>query len=103
MNFEEYVSERNRIFSKQTVNKDYMSVLWASNALGGEVGEFQNIVKKMYRDDGGKLYSKRLVDMVDELGDIMWYWLFTCDTLNIDPEVIMGNNMDKLKKRYNID
>lgn len=80
-----------------------MNLLWASNALGGEVGEFQNIIKKMYRDDNGVITAQRLIKMADELGDVLWYWLFVCDTLKLDPKNVMGLNMNKLKQRYHID
>jgi len=103
MNFERYVSERHRIFNKQDANKECMNIEWASVSLAGEIGEFCNLVKKIKRDDGGVVSAERLLKMGDELGDIIWYWLFVCDVLNMDPEIVMGYNMDKLKKRYHID
>jgi len=103
MKFEDYVNERHRIFNKQDANKEVMNLLWASNSLGGETGEFQNIVKKIYRDYTGKVTDGTLFMMKDELGDVLWYWLFVCDILNLNPETIMEHNMIKLKKRYGIE
>ena len=43
-------------------------------ALGlGEVGEIQNNVKKVYRDDSGVLTDQRRLDIKKECGDVLWY------------------------------
>jgi NTP pyrophosphatase (non-canonical NTP hydrolase) len=43
-------------------------------ALGlGEVGEIQNKVKKVFRDDNGVLQKDRRDSLIDELGDLFWY------------------------------
>jgi len=55
----------------------------------GEVGEFQNLVKKVNRDDGGLITSERMFQMKDEGGDVLWYFLFVCDILKLDPEDVM--------------
>jgi len=102
LNFEEYVNERHKIFNLQDANKECMNINWASLSLGGEVGEFQNIVKKINRDHGGVMNQDILQKMKDELGDVLWYWLFICDILELNPESIMEYNMSKLKKRYGI-
>lgn len=104
MKFEEYIKERNKIFDLQPLGggKETSNLLWASNSLGGETGEFQNIVKKIYRDYDQKITSEKFEDMKDELGDVLWYWLFVCDILDLKPEVIMKYNITKLKQRYGI-
>lgn len=103
MKFEDYVNERHRIFSLQDANKECMNINWGSLSLGGEVGEFQNIVKKIMRDDGGIITADRKMQMKDELGDVLWYWLFVCDILKLNPEDLMEYNMSKLKMRYGIE
>jgi len=103
MKFEEYVKERERIFSQQKTNKETMNINWGSLSLSGEIGEFCNIVKKIMRDDDGVITSISKLQMKDELGDIFWYLLFVCDILKIKPEEIFDYNLHKLKKRYNIE
>jgi len=103
MTFEEYIKERHRIFNIQDANKECMSINWGALSLGGEVGEFQNLVKKIKRDDGGKITLDKRLQMADELGDILWYWLFVCDILKLSPEAIMEYNMNKLKTRYDLE
>ena len=71
MNFGDYVIERHRIFNEQDANKECMNIQWGSLSLGGEIGEFQNLVKKIERDDHGEITQKRIDTMRDEMGDII--------------------------------
>lgn len=103
MKFEDYVNERHRIFNKQDANKECLNINWGSLSLSGEIGEFCNLVKKIMRDDGGEITADRKLQMKDELGDIFWYLLFICDILKLNPEDVLEYNLQKLKKRYNIE
>ena len=74
-------------------------LLTASIGLGSESGEFSEIVKKCIfqgkpLDEDTKHHLKR------ELGDIMWYWAQACLALHLDPNDVIIENVDKLKKRY---
>lgn len=67
--------------------------------LGSECGEFQEIVKKIFFQ--GKPYNdENLFHMKRELGDIMWYWINACRALNLDPNEVIVENIEKLKSRY---
>ena len=101
MKFEDYIIARKKMFENQPFNKETTNLLWASNSLCGESGEFANVVKKVYRDKGGNS-DILLYDLKDELGDIMWYWLFVCDILKVDPNEILNMNIAKLRKRYDL-
>ena len=67
--------------------------------LSSEGGEFAEIVKKCIfqgkpLDDDTKFHIKR------ELGDIMWYWINSCRALDIDPNEVIEENVNKLSSRY---
>tara|TARA_B100000989_G_scaffold4752_1_gene3293 strand:+ start:280 stop:678 length:399 start_codon:yes stop_codon:yes gene_type:complete len=67
--------------------------------LSSESGEFNEIVKKCVfqgkpMDEETKFHAKR------ELGDIMWYWISSCRALGLDPNEVIEENINKLKKRY---
>jgi len=101
MKFEDYVIIRKKLFESQPFKKEMKELVQGSNSLGAEVGEFMNLVKKVYRDHGGD--KEILIDrLTDEMGDIVWYWLFLCEILDVSPEVIFNYNITKLKERYNI-
>lgn len=89
MNIQQYVLDRKAIFNIQDANKECTNLLWASNSLFGEGGEYANLVKKVYRDHGTTINSTILNEMALELGDYVWYWVFCCETADIDPIDIM--------------
>ena len=74
-------------------------LLTAALGLGSETGEFVEIVKKMYLQ--GKPPSEdNIFHMKRELGDIMWYWVTACASLNLDHYEVISENQEKLAARY---
>ena len=74
-------------------------LLTAALGLGSETGEFVEIVTKMYLQ--GKPPSEdNIFHMKRELGDIMWYWVTACASLNLDPYEVISENQEKLAARY---
>ena len=85
------------IESQSSVN----TALLMTGAIGmaSEGGEFAEIVKKCIfqgkpMDDETVFHCKR------ELGDIMWYWINSCRALDLDPNEVIAENVNKLKARY---
>ena len=73
-------------------------LLTGSIGMASEGGEFAEIVKKCIfqgkpLDDATKFHAKR------ELGDIAWYWVNSCRALNLDPNEVLAENVNKLKAR----
>lgn len=101
MKFEDYQIERRRLFAFQLVHKEEQVLIQASNSMGGEVGELQNVVKKIYRDHGGD-FTKMREQLVEELGGVIWYYLNFCEIACIEPEEVFNYNIKQLKKRYNL-
>ena len=61
-----------------------------------EAGEIQDQMKKAI------FYGKSIdkVNLVEELGDVMWYIAIAADTLGVSLEEIMAKNNEKLEARY---
>lgn len=74
-------------------------LLTAALGLAAETGEFCEIPKKIYFQ-GKPLSVENVFHMKRELGDIMWYWINACRALNIDPNEVIVENVNKLKARY---
>ena len=75
------------------------SLMTGAIGLSSEGGEFAEIVKKCIfqgkpMDDETIFHCKR------ELGDIMWYWINSCRALDLDPNEVIAENVNKLKARY---
>lgn len=69
-------------------------------ALGlGEVGEIQNQVKKIMRDDGYELTNERKEKIISEMGDVLWYLSAVAYELDITLQSVARKNLIKLFKR----
>ena len=68
----------------------------AALGLTSEAGEFADAVKKAI------VYGKPLdkENLLEELGDLLWFTSFACDVLNVDMADVMLQNLEKLRKRY---
>lgn len=73
-------------------------------ALGlGEVGEIQNQIKKVYRDDGGILTEDRKKEIFKECGDVLWYLSALCDECGFSLQEVAQANIEKLLSRQSRD
>ena len=111
---EEYMDFVDKVTSEASKSSDKMNerveylnsngvevsrLLTASIGLSGEVGELNEIIKKI-------LFQAKTYDSVThehmkrELGDILWYVTQACLALNIDLLDVMKANKDKLSQRF---
>ena len=83
--------------SKTGVN---MSLLLTGGiGLSSEAGELNEIVKKCIFQ-GKPMNEETVFHLKRELGDIMWYWITSCRALDLDPNEVIEENINKLKSRY---
>ena|SRR5690348_7605599 len=71
--------------------------------LASEVGEVAGKFKKCLRDDNAVLTEERKQQLIDELGDVMWYVARIAAELKIPLEDVIQRNHDKLEDRLNRD
>lgn len=78
------------------IGEDTGAVLNACLGLSGEVGEFNDMIKKwiFHEKDLNEEHLKK------ECGDIMWYIAMVCNAFRWDLDEIMQMNIDKLKARF---
>lgn len=72
------------------------NMMLAGLGLTGEAGEIADLIKK-------KLFHKHEIDrdeFVKEIGDVLWYIVFLCNSLGIELEEAINVNISKLKRRY---
>lgn len=74
-------------------------LLTAGFGLSSETGEFNEIIKKILFQ-GKPLNQETIFHMKRELGDILWYWINACRSLQFDPNEVIQENIRKLESRY---
>ena len=90
---------RERINYLNSKDIEMSRLLTAGIGLSGEVGEFNEIIKKI-------MFQEKTFDVVAhehmrrELGDIMWYVAQACLALKVDLVDIINGNKEKLSKRF---
>lgn len=74
-------------------------LLTAAIGMSAETGEFAEIPKKILFQ--GKPFNEEArFHMKRELGDIFWYWTNACRALDLDPNDVIAENVNKLESRY---
>jgi NTP pyrophosphatase (non-canonical NTP hydrolase) len=74
-------------------------ILYPALGLAGEAGEVANKVKKIYRDDGGRVTDHRRVQVAKELGGVLWYVAAVCTDLNLNMGDVARENAAILAAR----
>ena len=98
MNLEKYKEESKRTFAyrKESLNTIETDLLHCSIGASTETGELLDAFKKHI------FYGKPLdkVNIGEEIADTIWYLSNLARMLNLDIEVLLDNNISKLKIRY---
>jgi len=78
---------------------------WMYYVLGmaGEMGEFQEKIKKLFRDNDGKINLNIQGELGLEMGDILWYMARLADKIGIKFDSIAEWNIEKLLSRKDRD
>ena len=96
MDFNEYQKLANKTAHYPKIGAQFV---YPAIGLSGEVGEFMNKIKKVFRDDEGKLTHSRKEELVGELGDVLWYVAQIATDLDLDLSDVAEGNISKLKSR----
>ena len=96
MKFSDYqkLIEKTAIYPNRGSNLSYPAL-----GLTGEAGEVADKVKKLIRDHDGILTPTLKLEMVKELGDVLWYLTALALELNVNLEDVAKSNVKKLTDR----
>lgn len=80
---------------------DIMSTAFINKILGlaGEAGEVAEKVKKLHRNQAGKLTAKDRRELLKELGDVLWYISAISHYLEESLDNVAKTNIAKLSDR----
>lgn len=82
--------------TENSSDTDFGGIMMACLGLSGEIGEFNDMIKKsvFHETPLDEEHAKK------ELGDIMWYVAMMATSFGWELDEIMEMNIDKLRKRY---
>ncbi len=75
------------------------NIIYPTLGFVGEAGELADKVKKIFRDDGGKIRPEIKEAITNEIGDVLWYMAQLCTELNIKMSQVVDKNLVKLQGR----
>ena len=107
MDFDEYqnrakttdlgIENMGEVMSKKTLNvPEFIDKVLG---LAGESGEFADKVKKIMRDKRGDFTEEERVELLKELGDVLWYVAEVSLYLDTPMSELAKMNLDKLASR----
>jgi NTP pyrophosphatase (non-canonical NTP hydrolase) len=76
-----------------------VKVIYPALGLAGEAGEVCNKTKKILRDDGGRMTEEKRTQLIDELGDVLWYVANLATDLGVTLDEVARINLAKLNSR----
>jgi len=96
MTFDEYqkLSKRTAIYPNKGKNFVYITL-----GLVGEAGEIAEKVKKVFRDNNGKMDQERKEIIKKEMGDVLWYMAQLSTELGFSLDEVASLNLSKLMSR----
>lgn len=80
-------------------NDAVYSLMYLSMGLAGESGEVIEKLKKVVRNDDGVMSEEKRIEIVRELGDVLWYLSQFARVLNVPFSDVAEANIKKLSDR----
>jgi NTP pyrophosphatase (non-canonical NTP hydrolase) len=80
-------------------NNPALGIIYTALGLASEAGEVAGKVKKMIRDEDNELTPERKQQILDEVGDVLWYCAMLATELNSSLAEVAINNIRKLEDR----
>lgn len=95
MNFNEYQKKA----LETAIYGEGAKIIYPTLGLTGEAGEVANKVKKVLRDNKGEFDEWRKLQIIDEIGDVLWYIAALTNDLGYELEDVAKINVTKLENR----
>ncbi len=102
LDFDEYQrrAEATAIYPESGTGS-FNAVAYTILGLSNEAGEVAGKLKKVWRDNEGKIGIFAEEGLAKELGDVLWYMAAAANELGVSLEDIASQNLQKLLDRKN--
>jgi len=98
MNLNEY--QQKAISTAIYPNQGYFyGLVYCALKLNGEAGEIAEKVGKLIRDDHCNISEEKRINLIKELGDVLWYIANLANELSTSLEYVAFTNLEKLAQR----
>lgn len=97
MNFDDYQTAIES-FAVYPREEKLAAIGYLTLGLNGEAGEVAELVKKAIRNDG-KITDERRAQIVDEIGDVLWYISRIAAEFDVSLSEVAEKNLTKLNQR----
>lgn len=74
-------------------------IVYPTLGLANEAGEVAGKIKKIFRDNGGRIGEAERQALKYELGDVLWYLAQICTELDLSLADVAAANLEKLRSR----
>src|SRR3989304_6098179 len=96
MNFDEYQKKSRKTAIYPDLDKNFV---YPTLGLIGEAGEIAEKIKKVFRDENGRMTDEKRKELEKELGDVLWYLSQLSTELKLSLDEIAFKNIEKLYSR----
>jgi NTP pyrophosphatase (non-canonical NTP hydrolase) len=96
MDFDKYQKLARKTAVYPNIGNNY---IYPTLGLASEAGELAGKIKKIIRDDEGKITTEKKKEIKKELGDVLWYLAQLSTELKISFSKIAKENIIKLSSR----
>lgn len=95
MTFNEYQkqSRRTALYPRE------LNLVYPTLGLTGEAGEVAEKIKKIIRDEEGRISNEKKKELVKEMGDVLWYLAQLATELGVSLDEVATINIRKLSSR----
>lgn len=94
--FDEYQKGAKKTALYPVIGKKF---IYPALGLADEAGEVVGKIKKVMRDEGGKVTLEKKEEIKKELGDVLWYLAQLSTELGIKLSEVAKGNLEKLASR----
>jgi NTP pyrophosphatase (non-canonical NTP hydrolase) len=88
-----------KLARKTAIYPKSAKIIYPTLGLCGESGEVAEKIKKIIRDNSSKFDKISKIEIMKELGDVLWYIANLAYDLNIPMDSVADFNIKKLKSR----
>ena len=77
----------------------YINYIYPALGLAEEAGEVAGKYAKAVRDNAGVIDERHKLEIIKELGDVLWFVSELCTSLGVSMSEVAQKNLDKLASR----